>query len=74
MQVLSVHVQGVHRPEMVSCAGTLFHGLLQLIVSVHGCCELSCCACASACAGAGAGAGAVQVHLQVMCGVQHSVR
>ena len=47
--------------------------LLPLLVSVHGCCELACCAsasaCACACAGAGAGASAVQVQLQVMCGV-----
>ena len=26
MQVLSAHVQGIHTPEMVSCAGTWCHG------------------------------------------------
>ena len=48
--------------------------LLPLILPVHGCCELSCCACANACACAGAGAGAAQVQLQVMCGVRACTR
>ena len=48
--------------------------LLPLIVPVHGCCELLCCACASACACAGASACAVQVQLQVMCDVRACTR